>query len=376
MTQSDYLRGGIDPIARPAPRSTPINKKDGAPSFSRIPSIDGLRAIAILIVMVSHGGLGRYVPGGFGVTIFFFLSGYLITTLLRLEHQRHGRVNLSAFYFRRALRILPPLYLTISFILLLTYINVLSGNISIISTLIDVLFLTNYSQMLGVHSSAVIPLWSLDVEEHYYLMFPAIFVFLASWRTGRAAILLCAICAVILLIRFLTFANFGESQIYYWSHTRIDSIVFGSILAMWQNPMLDKGAWRPHLIHIAFAFIIIGLTIVIRSPIFRETLRYSLQGGALFILFTAAIQSRGIVARLLDQRWLRVVALLSYSLYLVHLPMLAATKPLGLWSVPVAYLLSFFWAAVLYTGVERPLARRRRRVLEKVIDGSPVPHSA
>ena len=74
-----------------------------------IPSLDGLRAVSILIVFVSHAGLDS-VPGGFGVTIFFFLSGYLITTLLRREFEADGTIGLGQFYWRRAWRILPPMY--------------------------------------------------------------------------------------------------------------------------------------------------------------------------------------------------------------------------------------------------------------------------
>src|SRR5664279_4763278 len=74
-----------------------------------IPSLDGLRAVAFLMVFFGHVGAPG-VPGGFGVTVFFFLSGYLITTLLRIERERTGRVSLRLFYLRRALRILPPFY--------------------------------------------------------------------------------------------------------------------------------------------------------------------------------------------------------------------------------------------------------------------------
>ena len=82
-------------------------------NFRHVPQLDGIRAIAVLIVMISHGGLGKYVPGGFGVTIFFFLSGYLITSLLRVEVACNGRVDFKAFYIRRTLRIMPPLYVTL-----------------------------------------------------------------------------------------------------------------------------------------------------------------------------------------------------------------------------------------------------------------------
>src|SRR5437016_5429614 len=78
-----------------------------------IPSLDGIRAVAFLFVFVAHAGLGNVVPGGFGVTIFFFLSGYLITTLMRREAERSGTVSLRIFYARRFLRIFPPFYLVL-----------------------------------------------------------------------------------------------------------------------------------------------------------------------------------------------------------------------------------------------------------------------
>src|SRR5205807_5364979 len=73
-----------------------------------IPSLDGLRAASVMLVFAAHAGLKDRVPGNFGVTVFFFLSGYLITTLLRIEHDRTGRISLRDFYLRRVLRIFPP----------------------------------------------------------------------------------------------------------------------------------------------------------------------------------------------------------------------------------------------------------------------------
>ena len=86
-----------------------MNAKSGK---FHIPSLDGIRAIAVLIVFLSHVGL-PYIPGGFGVTIFFFLSGYLITTLLRREYERSNRIDFKKFYMRRVLRILPPFYVVL-----------------------------------------------------------------------------------------------------------------------------------------------------------------------------------------------------------------------------------------------------------------------
>src|ERR1700760_1167480 len=78
-----------------------------------IPSLDGLRAVSISIVLVSHAGYGDVVPGGLGVTIFFFLSGYLITTLLMDEREGSGRIYIGKFYLRRVFRLFPPLLLTL-----------------------------------------------------------------------------------------------------------------------------------------------------------------------------------------------------------------------------------------------------------------------
>src|SRR5689334_10066848 len=90
-------------------RQVAASKTDGF----YIPSLDGIRAAAVGLVFLAHAGLNERVPGNFGVTVFFFLSGFLITTLLRMEFDKTGRISLKAFYPRRTLRILPPMYLVL-----------------------------------------------------------------------------------------------------------------------------------------------------------------------------------------------------------------------------------------------------------------------
>src|SRR5947209_14639069 len=99
-----------------------------ASSFS-IPSLDGIRACAMLLVFAAHAGLNERVPGNFGVTVFFFLSGYLITTLMRVEFGRTGTISLRAFYLRRVLRIFPPMYLVLAGASLLTVTGLLEGSV-------------------------------------------------------------------------------------------------------------------------------------------------------------------------------------------------------------------------------------------------------
>src|SRR5437868_6408090 len=104
------------PRTRPAP-AAPIEDRGAkvprAPQSLHIPSLDGLRAVSFFIVFLAHCGVPFFpIPGAFGVTVFFFLSGYLITTLLRLEMESTGKVSFRHFYLRRVLRILPPFYIT------------------------------------------------------------------------------------------------------------------------------------------------------------------------------------------------------------------------------------------------------------------------
>jgi peptidoglycan/LPS O-acetylase OafA/YrhL len=182
-----------------------------------------------------------------------------------------------------------------------------------------------------------------------------------------AALFACA-CVLILLLRLLTVWQFPEhiADNYVWTHTRLDSILFGSILAMYQNPMLDAEAWRPRPWHVAGASLLIILTFAIRSEVFRQTLRYTFQGAALFVLFSFVLSggSRNL-NRLLSSKPLVWIGLLSYTLYLCHLGIDAALKAqLGM-SPLVAGILGFplalLYAQLMRWLVEVPILNWRRR---------------
>lgn len=124
----------------------------GSSPMIRLSPLDGLRAAAVLIVILSHAGLGHIVPGGFGVTIFFFLSGYLITTLMVKEWDKSEKIDLSAFYLRRAVRILPPMFIAIAITVALSILGF--GKDFIYGALIwDFLFLSNYAPLFGKWTS-------------------------------------------------------------------------------------------------------------------------------------------------------------------------------------------------------------------------------
>src|SRR5438132_8637241 len=173
-----------------------------------IPSLDGIRAVSVLLVVLAHSGFGTIVPGGLGVTIFFFLSGYLITTLMLAESERAGNIAILSFYTRRIFRLAPPLLITLVIAYGLTYSGLLPGQITLEGLTAQILYFANYYTVFFDPSNNNLPagtgiLWSLAVEEHFYIFFPllmTLFVKDAS-RLRTIGIALIITCVVILAWR-------------------------------------------------------------------------------------------------------------------------------------------------------------------------------
>jgi len=340
-----------------------------------LPSLDGIRAASFLLVFAAHAGLDRVVPGGFGVTVFFFLSGYLITTLLRIEHDTYGTISLKRFYQRRALRILPPFYLVLGLSALAAKLGVIAGGVSGHAVLAQALHAANY--WIVRHGYAGEPAgtgvyWSLAVEEHFYLVFPCLYLLLRRFvgSSRREASVLWALCSVVFAWRCVLVLGLGASanRTYLATDTRVDSILFGCALALLGNPALDgpsrisEACWKRILLPLG----VLGLlfTFVYRAPAFRETLRYSLQGVALIPVFVVALRwpTWG-PYRVLNLRAVSFVGELSYVLYLVHHVLLDALVALpGVVRAPLALALAVAVAWAIHDLVEKPCARLRKRL--------------
>lgn len=338
--------------------------QDRTRNHPTIPTLDGFRALAICIVMASHYGLEHVVPGQFGVTLFFFLSGFLITTLLRQEIERSGRIRFSAFYLRRAVRIMPPMYLTITVMVALSAFGLIR-QINFPGLVYDFAFLTNYFPVSGVP----IGLWSLAVEEHFYLGFPILLAALSQRMSlQRCAAVCLALCGAVLLIRLWEVERLADyGRVNFWTHTRLDSILFGSVLALWNNPVIDEKGRTPNwLVGYAVAALFLVPSFVIRDEVFRQTFRYSLQGLGLMALFHTAIRDRRFAWPLLDNPPLRWIAALSYTLYLVHSGMTDLFTPVGddpsLLGAAAALACSFGFAMLMRRYIELPLGAWRRSV--------------
>ncbi|MET0147365.1 MAG: acyltransferase, partial [Ilumatobacteraceae bacterium] len=347
-------------------------------------SLDGLRAIAVLIVLVSHAGFGETVPGGLGVTIFFFLSGYLITTLILDESNLTDTINVRHFYLRRAFRLLPPLLIALAVAYSLVALGLLGGGFSWGGLISQLFYFANYYEIFFAHANSIPEgtgiLWSLAVEEHFYIVYPALMLVLLRFVKDRRLIiaLFAVLCVVVLAWRIYLVSqpDFTEIRTYYATDTRFDSILFGCIFAMWRNPARMPAASAPRSKMRALDWLVLGgglalllSTIVYRDAEFRETFRYTLQGIALAPIFYYAIRFPTVGPfRILNTRVLARIGVLSYGIYLTHFIVLAAVdKTIDVKIPNVARIVIALGAsagfAVLIDRYVDPYFRRRRSAL-------------
>jgi peptidoglycan/LPS O-acetylase OafA/YrhL len=355
-----------------------------------LPSLDGLRAIAIGLVVIAHIGLGYIVPGGFGVTVFFFISGFLITRLLFAEYKKNGRISISSFYKRRILRLAPALMTVIIAESLIYYAE--NGFVVWAEILSAVFYSYNYYKLFFGHQMEPLgSLWSLAVEEHYYFVFPFIFSRNVQ-EVSRFVRYVFLACSIVLLWRLILVYNLEilKTLPYYpYSATdcRIDSILFGALLALAieDGPTCAK-IIRPLMTWPWFVtgFAMLLAALVIRNEEFRETTRYTIQGLALIPIFACSLFGNqfGIVRACLEIKPLVWMGKISYSLYLWHFPVqylfldFFPDSSLGvkmLTCLPAMLIVS----SMSYYFVEQPFVglRRRLHANSKIASLSPAPGS-
>lgn len=207
---------------------------------SRLVELDGVRALSIVAVLVLHGTYGRFLPGGFlGVDIFFVLSGFLITRLLIAEDRVTGQVDLRAFYMRRVFRILPPLILCLALALPLRHDSP-ADRLFVGAAALG--FFANFvsAEQLGNLG----PLWSLAIEEQFYLVWP--FVFAWTWRRAPRLTIALAIGVVgsAMIVRgVLAQGGWPAPEIYTFTFARLDGIMMGCVLALAEPWLRLPSAW-------------------------------------------------------------------------------------------------------------------------------------
>lgn len=358
-----------------------------------IPALDGMRAISILLVVVAHFGLGHVVPGGLGVTIFFFISGFIITRMLVHELSESRTLNLKTFYLRRFFRLGPALMV---FILVCILSALPWKPIPAEDSLASLFYLANYWGIFhgfsgfnppnNIYSSLAV-LWSLAVEEHFYFLFPLLILGFKN-HFLKFLKLIVILCAIILLWRFVLvswqLAEFGhivEVRLYKSTDTRVDSILYGCVLSVWhhiaqRSPQSHAAQWMARLSGPSALVIGLGLllaSVLYRNPVFRETLRYSIQGVGMLLIFIPTFLG---IDPLKSQRWLSsrpmvYIGNISYSLYLYHWLVFVVFMNFALTRQPLVLMVGGFVSSTIlahlsYRCVETPLRRFGRRWAERL----------
>lgn len=326
-----------------------------------------------MMVVLAHCGY-RVFSSALGVNIFFFLSGFLITTLLRREYALKGKLNLKHFYMRRVLRIFPPLYVFLCVVLGLALLGVLKGPVDGRAVAGQFLQFTNY---IWIAEIPLIPgshvLWSLSVEEHYYLVFPFLFtLFYPVWSKKTTVFVLVTICLAILAYRFsiiLPNLSLTNNEAYVGTHTRIDSIMWGALIALVANPYFEPERSKKLAIPWVgvVAFLVIGFSQAFQVEWYWQTLRYTLQCVCLIPLLLLAIHyPKAQPFKLLNTKALIWIGTISYGMYLYHyIAFSVLNDNFDLDRIPytlVVLTFTFTVSSLSYYFMEKPLGRLRKKL--------------
>lgn len=351
--------------------------------------LDGFRGYAILLVMLSHFHFLQMDVAYLGVTLFFYVSGLLITKLLIAEYNKNAAISLKNFYIRRVFRLYPALL----FMLLVSISVILLYNYSIIwSDIFSGLFyFTNYylvyfsPEMTDTNyllTSKI--LWSLSVEEHFYLFFPFLFVLFYTSKSKRLLYLLCFLLITFLLIRIIV-AYSGKSgteifqTTYYTTHCRADSILYGCLSALLLYQFEHRFYQRLLRSYIVFLFSLglLAFSLIYNDFFFQTTFKYTFQGIAFALLIPsfAILFQKGLVYSIVANKAFVFIGKLSYSLYLFHWVALKVGnlqyEPASLKWYLVVVPLTVILSLLSYYGIERPFLSLRKRFGSNVMAPAP-----
>ncbi len=322
---------------------------------SYFPALDGVRAICILLVMFNH--VHEPVPlglqGRIGVDIFFVLSGFLITTLLLRERERHGNVSLKGFYTRRFFRIVPVYALVVVIYLCVVFVThdaerwrELKGGLPYLVTFMQEYRPATTGVVMG-HA------WSLGIEEKFYLAWPLLIVALFPFRR-RSVVLTLLLGIGILFLPPLLARSYG-------------GLLMGALLGI----VLAKSSASLHGLLLRVPTITAALLVgvgYLGMTVYRLPVLFF--SACVTLLIGTLVLRRSRLRALLEGRWIVMCGKRSYAMYLIHVLAIDFVERIGVrtgglrWYVviPVAYGLSFLGATAIFYAVERPCVKYGRKV--------------
>lgn len=279
----------------------------------RIKGLDGIRAIAVILVVLSHNivyeamgidrekypGLFRVLSPSNGVSIFFVLSGFLITYLLIIEHAKHGRVSLSNFYMRRILRLFPLYFLAVGMLFIMTRIGATAMEPHIFRYLFT--YTQNYMPP-EYNAPAIGHLWSLAVEEHFYLVWPVLFIV-----SRKMAFVFATVFAIVAL-------TMGSGLPVTWTFPAAAGIAIGCVLAFIATQPLVASIFTHSIAR--YILLLVGV-IGLLHPWYMYQHSFYLISVAIVIGYVFFNQD-SLTTRMLDIKPLILIGIMSYGIYVWH----------------------------------------------------------
>ncbi len=351
------------------------------------PGLDGVRGVAILVVVAAHAKMASGWVAGVGVNIFFVLSGFLITSLLLAEWERFHSISLKKFYARRALRLLPALLVLIAVVV--TWHGVMSAPVVAVRTMVDGLialfYSSNWMLVLGLRQPVHVfaHTWTLSIEEQFYLTWPILLILLLRRTGSRASLLRWVMLGMFLLIveRVVLVAGM-PGGVYAWlnfgTDARADVLLTGCAAAiiLHSKPICEDKRFKRTLKYLAWLVGIPGLMLIntraeASVDFYAIGLHITTALFAVLVLVEVVISQKGVFGGLMSQRWLVAVGKVSYGLYLWHYPIFCEVQSRHwppLYEVGVELVLTAFATVASYYLIERPALKWKGRFNPTKVD--------
>ena len=309
-----------------------------SPGTTYLPHLDGLRTVAVYLVVVFHAGIGRFSGGFIGVDVFFVLSGYLVTRVLLSDLSRHGSIDLSRFYARRIRRLLPASALLLAATAVAYPVLIASGGAAEVSGSLQAsaLYYANWSLIAqasdyfapAVEQSPVLHFWSLAVEEQFYIIWPLCFggLHLVTRRSGGAQLPMIRLAvaggAALSVGTALWVTRTDEATAYYGTHTRAYQLLAGVLLALSPGVVDRVRRWggRGRILGLADGCGLLALVLVATRHLDAPDVQRGVITTVLTVglLVTLEAGGDGLVKRGLSTAPMVYLGRISYGTYLWH----------------------------------------------------------
>lgn len=352
-----------------------------------MPGLDGLRAIAVLSILIYHLNK-QWLSGGFlGVDTFFVISGYLITSLLLIEHHQTGTISLKRFWYRRIRRLIPAMLFVVSVTTIFTLLFQRDEILRVKQDAVAAIFYVsnwwyiakdvNYFDQFSFEPLK--HLWSLAIEEQFYLFFPLVLILLlAKVKKHKQIVLIFWIISLasLLAMVWITHPGMNFSRVYFGTDTRLQTLLLGVILAfLWPPNRLRKDP--PLAVRMSVDLMgVISLAILMALFVVVEDQSYWIYNGGFYLisgitlfLIASVVHPSGLLARFMGNPLFVYIGQRSYSLYLWHFPIIVllhryfVAGQIPVWVYVVDVVLTFIMAEVSYRYVETPFRKQGFKML-------------